>query len=139
FAWLLLRMVKAPASLSAQMLKLRPLVYIGKVSYGFFFHSLVGVSLSRELAAAGIYNAFSPLGRAILFSTVSIAVAMISWHRFEQPLNRWVRRQEFDFSGWWPRWENFLESMCQRLNETRKTLIPEALMARSESKFTVFR
>ena len=51
----------------------------------------------------------------------------------EQPLNHWVRSQEFDFRGCWLRWENFLESMRQRLSETRNALVPEALMAKSKS------
>ena len=140
FGWLLVLLMEAPKSLASRALTFRPLIFVGKVSYGIFvFHTLVAVSLSPWLKAAGFNETSYPFLRAVILAAISIAVAAASWHWMEQPLNHWVRRQEFDFSGCWPPWGNLLESMRQRLNETRKTLFPEAAMATLKSKFAVLR
>ena len=47
--------VEAPKSLASRALAFRPLIFVGKVSYGIFvFHTLIAVSISPWLKAAGI-------------------------------------------------------------------------------------
>ena len=140
FGWLLLFLVANPKSLAARALAFRPLIFVGKVSYGIFvFHTLIAVSVSPWLNAVGLNGTSHPFLRAAILAMISIAVAAASWHLMEQPLNHWVRRQEFDFSGFRSHWETFLASTRQRLSETRKTLVPEALIARPKSKSAVLR
>ncbi len=91
FCWLLLRLVGAPHSFAARALTLRPLIYVGKVSYGIYvFHALVSVALSGWLASMGLSHL--PFVRAVVLSGVSIAVAAASWRWIERPLGSWVRR-----------------------------------------------
>jgi peptidoglycan/LPS O-acetylase OafA/YrhL len=75
------------------------LIFVGKVSYGIFvFHTLVTVSLSPWLKAAGLDETSYLFLRAAILAAISIAVAGASWHWMEQPLNYWVRNQQFDIS-----------------------------------------
>lgn len=97
FGWLLILLVEAPQSRLSKMLGFRPLVFVGTVSYGVFvFHTLVGILFSGFLKSAGLAGFPSPLGRAVLFSLASVAVAAASWYAVEKPLNRRVRSWEFD-------------------------------------------
>ena len=111
FGWLLLCLVEAPKSLASRALTFRPLILVGKVSYGIFvFHTLVAVSLSPWLKAAGLNETSYPFLRAAILAAISIAVAAASWNWMEQPLNRWVRNQEFDFSRSWERGKTAMSS-----------------------------
>jgi peptidoglycan/LPS O-acetylase OafA/YrhL len=99
FGWLLLCLVEVPKSLASRALTFRPLIFVGKVSYGIFvFHNIVAVSISPWLRAVGLNEVDHPFLRATILASVSTVVAAASWRWMEQPLNCWVRNQEFDFS-----------------------------------------
>ncbi len=93
FCWLLLRLVEAPGSFTARALSIRPLRYVGKISYGIYvFHALIATMLAEWLSAAGLSASHLPFVRAVILSGISIAVAAASWRWIEQPLNGWMRR-----------------------------------------------
>ena len=101
FCWLLLRLVGAPHSAAARALTLRPLVYVGKVSYGVYvFHALIAVALSGWLASVGLTATHFTFVRAVVLSGISIAVAAASWRWLEQPLGAWVRRLHRPVESW---------------------------------------
>jgi peptidoglycan/LPS O-acetylase OafA/YrhL len=63
--------------------------YVGRISYGIylfhlFLYAVVGVVLGR----LGLPPLARGPGCFIVMSAISIAVAAVSWHFFEQPLNR---------------------------------------------------
>lgn len=97
FAWLLLRLLESPRCLSTRLLKFRPLIFVGKISYGIFiFHTLVAVAFSFWLEEAELTQTNLSFLRAAILAAMSIAIAAASWQWFEHPLNCWVR--QFDFS-----------------------------------------
>ncbi len=60
----------------------------GKYSYGnYLFHTTVLYFLSPRLMGGNIYFSFP------IFAAVSTAVAALSFHFFETPANRWIRRK----------------------------------------------
>ncbi len=70
----------------------RPLVlYLGKISYGLYLYHYV----VRQFVPDEWFNVMGPYkeyGRAIVFGFMSIGCAMLSWHLFEQPINRLKNR-----------------------------------------------
>ncbi len=103
FVWLLLRLVAVPNSLPSRALAFEPLIFVGKVSYGIFvFHALVATLISPLLVDIGLTGRGSFFPRIMILVAASIAVAAVSWHLLEQPLNRWVRGPAFSFN-WWMR------------------------------------
>jgi peptidoglycan/LPS O-acetylase OafA/YrhL len=72
----------------ARLLGARPLVYLGRISYGLYlWHLFVPPLLYRALAAAGV--AQPPNGPAlwIAWTALTVAVSALSWHLFERPIN----------------------------------------------------
>jgi peptidoglycan/LPS O-acetylase OafA/YrhL len=71
------------------VLNSRVVRYVGRISYGIYlFHPFLYAVTGKVLGRLGL----PPLGRGpvcfILMSAMSIAAAAVSWHLFEQPLNR---------------------------------------------------
>ena len=83
--------------LAGKFLSWRPLVYIGKISYGIYlYHAFMPVVLPRVfrfLKLAGFYQHFD----FFLNSAITIAVAAASWHFFEAPINR--LKEGFSYVG----------------------------------------
>ncbi|CAN5397760.1 acyltransferase [soil metagenome] len=102
FGWLLLHLIDRPQSMAARFLCFRPLIYVGRISYGIFiFHTLISVLVPKWLGLdTYIAEGHHLLGAAFL-AAVSIAVATASWYCIEQPLNAWIRRVDFSpTTGW---------------------------------------
>lgn len=75
------------------VLEWRPVLYVGKISYGIYvFHLLTRVGLVRLFPELG-----SPANATLLFGAslaATVSLASISWHLFEGPINglkdRWA-------------------------------------------------
>jgi peptidoglycan/LPS O-acetylase OafA/YrhL len=60
----------------------------GKYSYGnYLLHTTVLYFLAPRLAGGNIYMAF------LIFAMASTAAAALSFHFFEAPANRWIRKK----------------------------------------------
>jgi peptidoglycan/LPS O-acetylase OafA/YrhL len=75
------------------ILNCKPVRYVGRISYGIYlFHLFIYGLIEGALARVGL----PPLERGpttfVLLSAISIAVAAVSWHFFELPLNRFKER-----------------------------------------------
>jgi len=58
---------------------------------------------------------FLPAERIPILAAISIVVAAASWHWMEQPLNRWVRTQDFDISRLWARGKAAMNTLVARI------------------------
>lgn len=74
--------------LIGRVLQSGPLVYIGKISYGIYlYHPFLRAALPRFLQQLGISIPLTGFGTLFFYSAMSIALAAISWHFFEKPIN----------------------------------------------------
>jgi peptidoglycan/LPS O-acetylase OafA/YrhL len=89
FVWIINRASSGFTGIGAKILELKPLVYTGKISYGIyvyhpFIYFLVPILFSQ------INIDFFRLPRGIQFGLlvgITVGIAAISWHFFENPLN----------------------------------------------------
>ncbi len=94
FATLIIYLLRERHGPTARFLRLRPLVYLGQISYGIYiFHNLMhwfAPSLLRRVLG---YNYFpSETLHALYLMSLSVGVAAVSYHLFESPLRRLGRR-----------------------------------------------
>lgn len=69
-----------------RVLELRPLRYLGTISYGIYvYHFLVLLAVEDLARRAGLLDRQTILAAAVLGT---VAVASVSWHLFERPINR---------------------------------------------------
>lgn len=93
-AWLIGRAAQGMGGLASRVLEFAPLRYIGTISYGIYvYHLMLPDLFSRVVRRLGYPDLLAPLGDQTLpylafYSAASVAVAGISWHVFEGPINR---------------------------------------------------
>ena len=74
--------------LLGRALELRPLVYLGRISYGVYIvHLFVPLAYEAVLHRFGISGTRSPARWAFWQTAISIALASLSWHFYERPIN----------------------------------------------------
>lgn len=83
------------------ILQSRPLMYIGKISYGIYLYHLAILILFENLS--GKFDLNLPLTRGpllfVVLSAVTILVASTSWYLLEQPINRLKERLPYRGKG----------------------------------------
>jgi peptidoglycan/LPS O-acetylase OafA/YrhL len=77
----------------------RPIVYLGKISYGLYVFHWAMILIVRRLTNPGLVKgslgaAILPLAQLILAFGLTVAVAIISYRFFEAPILRYKRRFE---------------------------------------------
>jgi peptidoglycan/LPS O-acetylase OafA/YrhL len=99
--WLVKRSSEKMGGLAGRILEFAPLRYVGTISYGIYvYHPMVPSLFTKAARHAGYPHLFAPLGDktlrfALFYSAASIAIAAISWHWFEAPINRLKARFEY--------------------------------------------
>ena len=73
-----------------KMLTLRPLMYLGTISYGIYIYHLP-VKWVINLHCSSWLRISPNIPQAAVYGLVTIGVAAISWHFFELPINRLKR------------------------------------------------
>jgi peptidoglycan/LPS O-acetylase OafA/YrhL len=98
FVWLIDGAGRGFDGATGRLLELKPLLYLGQISYGLYvFHPLV-IGLARwSFARAGRQYPDQPAVMFVLLVSVTIALAAGSWHFYEKPLNDLKRRFDFRF------------------------------------------
>jgi peptidoglycan/LPS O-acetylase OafA/YrhL len=86
--WLIAGAYNGFGGVAGRLLEARPIVYLGRISYGIYaYHLFVPVTLNKILEAFG--GALPPHGivRLLIAGAITIAIAAISWRFFEAPIN----------------------------------------------------
>jgi peptidoglycan/LPS O-acetylase OafA/YrhL len=96
FVWLVGGASRGFRGPGGALLDLRPLQYIGRISYGLYvFHFNVPGMIRTVLAPRmGLALPLHPWLRFPIYALGSLGLASISWFAIERPLSRWHRRLE---------------------------------------------
>ncbi|HEU5153364.1 MAG TPA: acyltransferase, partial [Gemmatimonadales bacterium] len=91
--WVIDRAARGVGGTAGRVLSFKPLVYLGRISYGvYLIHLFVPDLLYLVTTSTNLpYPATAPQA-FLVFSAISIALAAISWHWYEGPINRLKRR-----------------------------------------------
>jgi peptidoglycan/LPS O-acetylase OafA/YrhL len=96
--WIVARAARGFGGIAGRVLGWWPLAYVGRISYGIYVlhhfvpEALARVPLGRTVAAWPLPLAF------LIWSAVSVAVASVSWHLLESPINELKRLFPYDSS-----------------------------------------
>lgn len=89
--WLIARAAAGFRGPVGAVLESRPMVYLGTISYGLYvFHNFAHTVWDRIAVAAGLPTPFveDPMYQWPFYLVITIVVSALSWHLFEQPINR---------------------------------------------------
>ncbi|MDX2081326.1 MAG: acyltransferase [Terrimicrobiaceae bacterium] len=103
FCWVLIRLLD-DSSWPSRLLRWRPLVEVGKLSYGIFvYHILAWFLFAPALDRLGMERG-QFVAAAMVFSA-TVVLSAVSYHLIELPATRWARSLRIDFSWVLPaRW-----------------------------------
>lgn len=88
---LIYRAAEGFTGIPGMLLTRRPLLYIGKISYGIYIYHVPVKWLINLNGSAWLNRLPRAIPQAAVFLIVTVAVAAISWHFFELPINRLKR------------------------------------------------
>ena len=100
FAWLISRAAIGFKGVGGRLLTFRPLLYFGKISYGLYVYHMFALWMitvilmhpfTLRLLDLTVFQA-QEVSRSFLVRLVAtLAVAMVSWHLYECPINNLKR------------------------------------------------
>ena len=81
-------------SLPGRLLNLRPVRYLGRISYGLYvYHYFAPVAIAAFARQAGLEAAFQKQWMALsAYALFTVVVSMLSWHLYEFPILKLKRR-----------------------------------------------
>jgi peptidoglycan/LPS O-acetylase OafA/YrhL len=83
------------SSLIAKLLSFKPLVFIGRISYGMYLFHLIVLAITRRILHIGTGGAWITATRNIFLLDLAlvILVAWLSFRFFEEPMIRWSKQR----------------------------------------------
>jgi peptidoglycan/LPS O-acetylase OafA/YrhL len=76
----------------AQVLEWKPLLYLGRISYGIYvYHVFVIILISPLLVPYGLTQDHFAYARIGVLLIATIAISSFSWHYIEQPFLSWKK------------------------------------------------
>jgi len=105
--WVVLRASTGFLGLIGKLLEMKPLIYLGTISYGIYvYHNFIPSLMYKTLGLRSIADVLElpsawPLD-SLLKGGIAISVAALSWHFFERPINNLKRYFKYD-GGRWPK------------------------------------
>jgi len=105
FAWLLLMLLQVRQSVVHRVFNIRPLVFLGRISYGLYlWHVMVFCLLAPVLTNWGLSNTERPFVVGLIITAACVGVAAISWKWLEEPFIHWSKqlsRPDFRWADCW--------------------------------------
>src|SRR5262245_21593222 len=98
FVWLIDGAGRGFGGATGKLLELKPLLYLGQISYGLYVFHLPVIGLARwTFGQMGRPYPDHPAAMFVVLVGATIAVAACSWHLYEKPLNDLKRHFDFRF------------------------------------------
>jgi peptidoglycan/LPS O-acetylase OafA/YrhL len=95
--WVIARAYGGFSGAAGRILEARPIVYLGRISYGIYaYHMLLPWVLARVFARAGLTFPAPGAKRFVIASAATVAIAAASWHLFEAPINALKRHVRYE-------------------------------------------
>jgi peptidoglycan/LPS O-acetylase OafA/YrhL len=96
FGWLVSRAASSFPGPAGRILELKPIRYIGRISYGIYIlHSFMPVILFYLLKWSHLSLSDNSSLHFLLLVGMSVGAASVSWHFFEGPINSYKRYFEY--------------------------------------------
>ena len=96
FVWLIDWAARGVGGRAGRVLNNRALLYLGRISYGIYVLHIFAQYALRDLFAAGDLHALLPGPvRLVVYFAGTVALAALSWHAFESPINNLKRRFKY--------------------------------------------
>ena len=88
FLWLVWAAADEATGVAGRVLAATPVVYLGRISYGIYvYHGFAGGTVPWLFEAVGLPYPDDGYLRAAVLAMYSVAVASLSWHLIEAPIN----------------------------------------------------
>ena len=89
-AWLLAISLNGIENRYSQLLGWKPLVHLGRISYGIYvYHVFVIILISPLLLSYGLSESHYAITRLAILLALTLALASFSWHFMEKPFIAW--------------------------------------------------
>jgi peptidoglycan/LPS O-acetylase OafA/YrhL len=93
FCWLVASASFGFSGKTGRFLSFAPIAYLGRIAYGIYvYHLLLAAPIFELGRAIGLSWEWKGYGYFVASSLTTVAVASLSWHLFEKPLNDLKRR-----------------------------------------------
>jgi peptidoglycan/LPS O-acetylase OafA/YrhL len=100
FCWLIYGASRGFAGLPGRFLEWRPIVYLGKISYGIYiFHFLVPVAFAEAARRLSMHYENSGFLNFVITALVTFGISALSWHAFERPINGLKRHFRYEVAA----------------------------------------
>ncbi len=88
FAWVVYACSIGVRGVPGQLLQLPPILYLGRISYGIYvLHLFVPAALQKLAADFGVSYPTNHVLLSVVYTTITIVLASLSWRFFEKPIN----------------------------------------------------
>ena len=99
FCWLVAGASRGFVGPFGRMLEWRPIVYLGKISYGIYiYHFLVPLAFAVAARHMGFGYENSGFLNFVVTAMVTFGIAAVSWHLFERPINGLKRHFRYEIA-----------------------------------------
>jgi peptidoglycan/LPS O-acetylase OafA/YrhL len=99
FCWLIAGASRGFVGPFGRLLELRPIVYLGKISYGIYiYHFLVPLAFAEVARRMGFGYENSGFVNFLVTAIVTFGIAALSWHLFERPINGLKRHFRYEIA-----------------------------------------